>query len=138
MSTKILIAVVILLFTMIIASSIASILPLVIPSITSSLYCPSSHTLTVDKYRTFSVDQDRTGLYITCLQNDSQIYSSPNEFLNGYGKIAGSLSLFLLIPASFIYAKVISHNNNHHRNNWQLFNRTHYFNHRSWHHFSTN
>jgi hypothetical protein len=129
MSTKILIAVVIVLFTMIIASSIASLLPLTVPLLSSSLYCPSSHSITLESHSTFSLDQDRTGLYITCQSTGNGKSVNASEFLTSFFRIIWRIETILLIPAAFLYAYVIYHHKP--SDKWRLLHfKSHYHNHK--------
>lgn len=129
MSTKLLIAVVVFLFTIIAASSSASLLPLIVPSIASSLYCPSSHSITIEKYSSFSLDQDRMGLYFACQQSGTGNPSNASEFLTAFLKMILKIETGLLIPAAFFYAYVIYHHK--HSEKWRSPHyKPHYHNHK--------
>lgn len=108
MKAKLLIAVVIFLITLMVASSVASITPLLVPSIASPFYCPRDQKISIASYSTFPMDQERNGIFFTCLSEGGKASSNPNAYLQGYGKSIGFAFWILLFPATLLYAKLIS------------------------------
>lgn len=108
MRAKLLIAVVIFLITLMVASAVASIAPLLVPSVVSSFFCPPDQKITIASFSKFPIDQDRSGIFVTCLNVEGTPTANPEAYLRGYGKSIAFVFWLLFIPATLLYLKAVS------------------------------